>query len=210
MRDADGKKALSAVRRQRSLGEVKHIDKVPYRLPEILSSRMRFSSSKVRRTQTIFSEKSVSQRRVTLAARANGWNHTMSTLRIKMSLSFPTTMTPDAITRKRLKTSLRGTAKSIKIVELPGLEEKGDVSDWIDNGGTKEALDEIVNSTKAVQQTVEEVSKLKSIRLPSPAFPYEVISRSGRQIHRDLQQVARGAARISIHVLFDMSGNLPV
>ncbi len=40
--------------------------------------------------------------------------------------------------------SLVGIAKSIKIVELPGLQPKGDVSDWIQAGGTKEQLLELV------------------------------------------------------------------
>ncbi len=36
--------------------------------------------------------------------------------------------------------SLQGKAKSIKVVDLPGLPEKGDVSDWLAAGGTKDAL----------------------------------------------------------------------
>jgi hypothetical protein len=36
--------------------------------------------------------------------------------------------------------SLQGKAKSIKVVDLPGLPEKGDVSDWLAAGGTKEEL----------------------------------------------------------------------
>lgn len=39
--------------------------------------------------------------------------------------------------------SLQGIAKSIKILELPGLEEKGDPSDWIEAGGTKEQLENL-------------------------------------------------------------------
>ncbi len=39
---------------------------------------------------------------------------------------------------------LRGVARSIKIVELPNLPEKGDVSDWLSAGGTLEALHELV------------------------------------------------------------------
>ena len=36
--------------------------------------------------------------------------------------------------------SLRGKAASIKVLELPGLPEKGDVSDWLAAGGTKDEL----------------------------------------------------------------------
>lgn len=40
-------------------------------------------------------------------------------------------------------------APSVKIVELPGLPDKGDIVDWIDAGGTKEALMELINSAPA-------------------------------------------------------------
>src|SRR5271157_239466 len=40
--------------------------------------------------------------------------------------------------------SLNGVASSIKIVELPGLEEKEDISDWFEKGGTKAKLLKIV------------------------------------------------------------------
>jgi hypothetical protein len=41
---------------------------------------------------------------------------------------------------------LCGIAASIKVVELPGVPEKGDLSDWLDRGGTKEKLAELVNA----------------------------------------------------------------
>ena len=43
--------------------------------------------------------------------------------------------------------SLHQTARSIKIVQLPGLAEKGDVSDWLDAGHTTDELIQIVEST---------------------------------------------------------------
>ncbi len=39
---------------------------------------------------------------------------------------------------------LYGVAQDIRIIELPGLPPKGDVTDWVKRGGTKEALGEIV------------------------------------------------------------------
>ena len=43
--------------------------------------------------------------------------------------------------------SLRGVAASVKVVELPGLPAKGDVSDWLENGGTASKLWELVEAT---------------------------------------------------------------
>jgi putative DNA primase/helicase len=48
--------------------------------------------------------------------------------------------------------SLRGVAASVKIVALPGLPPKGDVSDWLAAGGTVEKLWELVEVTPTVQQ----------------------------------------------------------
>src|SRR5262249_18519920 len=45
--------------------------------------------------------------------------------------------------------SLRGSAASVKIVELPRLPPKGDVSDWINAGGTAEALHTLIASVEA-------------------------------------------------------------
>lgn len=40
--------------------------------------------------------------------------------------------------------SIRDAAKSVRVLDLPGLEEKGDVSDWIEAGGTAEILFDLV------------------------------------------------------------------
>jgi putative DNA primase/helicase len=42
--------------------------------------------------------------------------------------------------------SLAAVVKEVRIVSLPGLEEHGDVSDWIKAGGTKETLVELCNA----------------------------------------------------------------
>lgn len=56
----------------------------------------------------------------------------------------------DAAGRKHaidVATSLVGAAASVKIIELPGLPEKGDVSDWLNAGGTVAELHGIVDAT---------------------------------------------------------------
>jgi hypothetical protein len=45
-------------------------------------------------------------------------------------------------------TNLHGFAASVKIVELPGLQRTQDVSDWLDEGHTKEELLQIVGATR--------------------------------------------------------------
>lgn len=61
--------------------------------------------------------------------------------------------------------SLAGVAALVKIVELPGLPNKGDASDWIANGGTADALEALVAAapewtpTKAKRQPSKQVQE---------------------------------------------------
>lgn len=50
--------------------------------------------------------------------------------------------------------SLQGKAKSIKVLELPGLPLKGDVSDWLAAGGTKEEFLSLAESTPEFSKTL--------------------------------------------------------
>ncbi|RIA56051.1 AAA family ATPase [Dichotomicrobium thermohalophilum] len=43
--------------------------------------------------------------------------------------------------------SLQGWAKSVRVLNLPSLREKGDVSDWLDAGGTVDELERLAAST---------------------------------------------------------------
>ena len=51
---------------------------------------------------------------------------------------------PGAAHAVTVATSLEGIAASIKVVELPGLPPKGDVSDWLNAGHTLEELDALI------------------------------------------------------------------
>ena len=53
--------------------------------------------------------------------------------------------------------NLKGIAESIKVVELPGLKEKQDISDWIQAGGTKEGLIELIKASP--EWTEPEITK---------------------------------------------------
>lgn len=48
---------------------------------------------------------------------------------------------------RKVSLSLSGTAKSVKIVELPGLSDGGDVSDWLDAGGNLGNLRSLIKRT---------------------------------------------------------------
>jgi archaellum biogenesis ATPase FlaH len=54
--------------------------------------------------------------------------------------------------------NLKGMTESVKIIELPDIPDKGDVSDWIAQGGTKEKLIEIIKATPEWEEPKENYS----------------------------------------------------
>ena len=51
--------------------------------------------------------------------------------------------------------SLLGVAADVRLVELLGLDPKGDVSDWVASGGTAEALEALVEAAQSCKQEAE-------------------------------------------------------
>lgn len=68
-----------------------------------------------------------------------------------------------------LSTSNFGIAASVKIVELPGLAEKADVSDWLDAGGTVSDLESLVLNAQEYR-----ASAAITPRQVSDSFDYQV------------------------------------
>jgi len=54
---------------------------------------------------------------------------------------------------RKIANSLLGVAASVKLVRLPNLPDKGDVSDWIGAGGTKEQLLAFVDQTEILDSS---------------------------------------------------------
>jgi hypothetical protein len=53
---------------------------------------------------------------------------------------------PGRIHTEKIARSLQGTAASVRVLSLPSLPAKGDVSDWLDQGGTAEQLIELAKN----------------------------------------------------------------
>ena len=78
----------------------------------------------------------------------------------KNLILLPDNDTPGKEHMQRLAHAFKNTAKSIKIVELPGLEIKGDISDWITTGNTKEKLLDLCKKTLEVEETEDPIDEL--------------------------------------------------
>ena len=82
--------------------------------------------------------------------------------------------------------SLMGIAKAVKVVNLPGLPPKGDISDWLDAGGTLEQLSELVQAVPAFQPSAQRTAAPKPEKWETieplgvtnvPPFPVSVSAR---------------------------------
>ncbi|MDA8103910.1 MAG: AAA family ATPase [Nitrospiraceae bacterium] len=63
---------------------------------------------------------------------------------------------------------LKGVTSSLKIVSLPGLPVKGDVSDWIKTGGTKDQLIDAIKNAPEWEQGKEETPGLVRLETVTP------------------------------------------
>jgi len=76
-----------------------------------------------------------------------------------------------------VQSSLQGVAAQIRVVTLPGLPPKGDVSDWLDAGGTPEQLRRLIEEPEQrfEPDPVNDVDK--TTVFPPPTEPMRVASR---------------------------------
>lgn len=74
--------------------------------------------------------------------------------------------------------SLQGVAAKVVIVPLDGLPEKGDVSDWLDAGGTADRLRALADAALATAAEPVTLSEAGKPHPKLPAFPSHVLPRS--------------------------------
>ena len=67
--------------------------------------------------------------------------------------------------------SLYGKAAGVKIVELPGIPEKGDLSDWLDAGGTREQLKSLITQALPWEPTEEATPAEARASIGQPKWP---------------------------------------
>lgn len=152
-RDADGTLLYQALRyfpkdfKQRkpkgkddwdwSLGD---IERVPYRLPELIASGQRivFITEGEKDVDRLISLGFVATCNV---GGSGKWRDEYSAyLKGRQVVIAPDNDESGRQHGLQVARSLKGIAQSVRWLELPNLDEKGDVSDWLDDGGTAEEL----------------------------------------------------------------------
>lgn len=173
-RDETGRLLYQVVRlhpkdfRQRQPGEngdwkwsVKGVRKVLYRLPELLGADP---------AKTVFiveGEKDADRLAVlglvatTNAGGAGKWLADYSPpLRARRVVVLPDNDEAGRDHAQHVAQSLHGVAASVRVVNLPGLAEKGDPSDWLDQGGTPEQLCDLAESAPEWKPTCADPSPM--------------------------------------------------
>lgn len=122
---------------------MKGVNSVPYHLPEIIQS--------IEPVMVVEGEKDVENLRrmgftaTTSPMGAGKWKASYNKyLKDKEVILIPDHDQPGYQHCQRIGQSLLGIAGKIKWLELPGLEEKEDISDWIEKGNTKEKLLQLI------------------------------------------------------------------
>ena len=78
----------------------------------------------------------------------------------KNLILLPDNDTPGKEHMQRLANAFKNTAKSVKIIELPGLKSKDDISDWIAAGNTKDQFLDLCKKTLEVEETEDPIDEL--------------------------------------------------
>ena len=120
---------------------------VPYRLPDLLAAPSSRGVLVVEGEKDVDRAAEHRHRGHHLAMGAGKWRPEYNEhFRGRSVYIVPDNDKPGREHAQQVAMSLHGIAKNIKVVELPGVPEKGDLSDWLDQGHTKAELGELVKA----------------------------------------------------------------
>jgi hypothetical protein len=196
---------------------VKDVDKVLYRLPELLTADQVIVVEGEKDVDNLFSMGMVS---TTCVSGAGKWRFEYSkTLEGKDVVILPDNDEPGRKHAASVAGQLYGIASSVKVIEIPGLPEKGDFSDWIEAGGTAEALQEMVDRAElwepdegaaADDTDQEETEKEIRERFPRGPFPWGVLpivlAESYKQLARSCATSATSLPGAAMAILASVIG----
>ncbi len=167
--DADGTIVFQVVRydpksfRQRRpdgrngwIWNLKEIDMLLYRLPEVLAAETVFIVEGERDVESL---RKIGLTATTNAGGAGKWRQEYSEcLRDRDVILLPDNDEAGTKHGNEIARQLVGIAKSIKIIDLPGLPIKGDVTDWLQSGNTIEELHRMVFDTPIIKEPPQKMA----------------------------------------------------
>jgi hypothetical protein len=165
------------------IGSTKNVGKVPYRLPELVSADPEATVFIVEGEKDADRLVSLGLVASTSAQGAGQWQPDFSPHFEGRHIVI--LQDNDDAGRKYAADvlgSLAAHAASIKVIELPGLPTKGDVSDWLDSGGTRDELMRLVaDAPEAAGANAQWGELVPFDATDLPEFPVEVLPVSLRE-----------------------------
>lgn len=141
------------------------VRRVPYRLPELLTASPEETVFIVEGEKDADRLSALGLVATTNAGGAGKWRDEFNeALRGRRVVIIPDNDEPGREHASRVAQSLRGATSDVRILSLPGLQPKGDVSDWLDAGGVVDEL--LVLAEAAPEHTAAEgpvPTKLRSL-----------------------------------------------
>ncbi len=150
------------------IASVSGVRKVPYKLPELVKAGTDEPVFIVEGEKDVESLFTIGVLATCNAMGAGKWTADHSNfLRGRRVIILPDNDEPGRKHAEQVARSLEGVASNVKVVLLPDLLDKGDVSDWLKAGGTKNALLRLVTKTKDWQPaaTVEPESDAVLVKM---------------------------------------------
>jgi hypothetical protein len=87
--------------------------------------------------------------------------------------------------------ALNGVARSVRVVELPGLGNKEDVSDWLDRGGTTDQLRQLINDASLFSPEEPEAEGMPP-PINDPGYEQSLDEQARQEQSRKCRRKARG------------------
>jgi len=124
------------------------VRRVPYRLPELLASSPDSIVFVPEGERDVDNLRALGAVATTNAGGAGKWRRELSEhLHGRHVVVLPDHDAPGRAHAEAVAKALSGVAASVRVLDLPDLPEKGDVSDWLNGGGTLERLRELASAT---------------------------------------------------------------
>jgi hypothetical protein len=137
----DGKPKTFRQRKPDGTWNVAGVRPVPYRLPRLLAAPTGTTIYVVEGEKDVHTLEALGLVGTTNAAGAGKWKPELNEhFRDRDVAILPDNDEPGRRHARSVAAQLRGVAASVKVVQLPGLAEKQDVTDWVLAGGTREKL----------------------------------------------------------------------
>ena len=154
------------------INSVKGVELVPYHLPEIIKAKAVFVTEGEKDSDALAA---LGLTATTSPQGAGKWRASYNQWFVgKRVCVLPDADTPGREHAQKVAGNLCGVAEVVKILELPNLPPKGDVSDWLAAGGTREALLEMVKAATAWKAESVEAPDAEALIVEDGKLPFIV------------------------------------